>query len=392
MSFPDLSQVPLTDPPDGLDSNFIDPPSQVWQPRLAIYITFPIGILSVILRIYTRIHLGQRFGADDYFMIAAGLGAIGYTAVMLVTTQNDVLGRHAWDIPVAAVMTPSILEESFAIAVVNLFAHSCMKISLSFLYRRIFYPSTTSTFMIWGGIIFIATSYSALLVSWTYFTVPHVGDGGWVSPAFTERVGRTAPALAISISVVNSFTDFYLLGIPLAAVSMLEMSTRKKFAVSALFLTGLLICALSVAGVVARVRLYQANSVDSFWITMSAYAFSVTEVNIGLFCACIPVVFTTLRSAILRSRSILSSWRESLISSATGTVHTDSQRTAKSDGVPESSGELPIVEKGTLGTLISIIRGGRRPRTDAAMTAGMEMSRYSELRSVDVEYHKNMVK
>lgn len=126
------------------------------------------------------------------------------------------------------------------IAVINLFAHFSMKISLCLLYRRLFYPSKTNKYMVWSGIIFIAISYPALLIAWTYLSVPHAGDGGWMSTPFAERVTKTSSSLAVSISVVNSFTDFYLLAIPLTSVSALNMSTGRKVAISALFLTGLL--------------------------------------------------------------------------------------------------------------------------------------------------------
>lgn len=61
----DYTQIPAGDPPDNVDPNFIDPPSRAWQPRLAVYITLPIAVLSIFLRVYTRIHRAHRFQAED---------------------------------------------------------------------------------------------------------------------------------------------------------------------------------------------------------------------------------------------------------------------------------------------------------------------------------------
>lgn len=60
----DLSQIPLSQPPPGQTSNFVDPVSISWAGRLAIYLTLPIMVIAFVLRAYVRFNMRQ-IGMDD---------------------------------------------------------------------------------------------------------------------------------------------------------------------------------------------------------------------------------------------------------------------------------------------------------------------------------------
>lgn len=61
----DLSKTPLSPPPPGQQSNFMDPPSQAWRPRLAIYMTLPPTIIFVVVRVHARLSLKHGLQIDD---------------------------------------------------------------------------------------------------------------------------------------------------------------------------------------------------------------------------------------------------------------------------------------------------------------------------------------
>lgn len=61
----DPSKIPIADPPDGQVSNLVDGPSRAWIALLAVYITFPITVVFVLLRLYTRFYFRQVIGWDD---------------------------------------------------------------------------------------------------------------------------------------------------------------------------------------------------------------------------------------------------------------------------------------------------------------------------------------
>lgn len=60
----DLSTIPLSRPPPGQETNFINPPSLSWVGRLAIYLTLPLAVVAVTLRTYVRLRTRQ-VGPDD---------------------------------------------------------------------------------------------------------------------------------------------------------------------------------------------------------------------------------------------------------------------------------------------------------------------------------------
>jgi hypothetical protein len=60
----DLSLIPVSEPPPGQVSNFVDEESISWTVRLAIYLTLPIMAIADVLRAYVRLQKRQ-VGIDD---------------------------------------------------------------------------------------------------------------------------------------------------------------------------------------------------------------------------------------------------------------------------------------------------------------------------------------
>lgn len=143
--------------------------------------------------------------------------------------------------------------------------------------------------MIWVGVVLTGVSYAAFFAMWIYCSVPHIG-------------GKQTPQISIGLGAVGTFTDFYIISIPLLAISGLNMSRGRKIGVSALFATGLLYamslfsslyklmpavvlilicylfyraCGFSAASLASRFDNYRAtvvyNRPDPFWTSMSAY-------------------------------------------------------------------------------------------------------------------------
>jgi hypothetical protein len=60
-----LASIPALPPPPGVTSNFLNPAENRIGCRLAIYITLPMAIIAVVMRIYTRVRISGGVGADD---------------------------------------------------------------------------------------------------------------------------------------------------------------------------------------------------------------------------------------------------------------------------------------------------------------------------------------
>lgn len=154
--------------------------------------------------------------------------------------------------------------------------------------------------MIWTGIIFTTVAYAAFFTAWIVATVPHAGEKGWTSRELALRMGQQTPKIILGLGVLGTATDFYIIAIPLTAISTLHMSFARKIGVLALFATGFLYeffrdsavsccslvlipvfnlhraCGLSAAVLAARVDNYLKsivyNTPDPSWLSAPSYA------------------------------------------------------------------------------------------------------------------------
>ncbi|KAK5631974.1 hypothetical protein RRF57_007688 [Xylaria bambusicola] len=79
----DAWKTPARPPPPGVIPNFTNPPSLSWMGRVAVYITLPVMIVILALRVYTRTRIVKQFGIDDCMMLYT-TSSIGLLADLLL--------------------------------------------------------------------------------------------------------------------------------------------------------------------------------------------------------------------------------------------------------------------------------------------------------------------
>ncbi|KAH8586511.1 hypothetical protein B0O99DRAFT_528540 [Bisporella sp. PMI_857] len=235
-----LNTYPLLPPPPGITSNFAHPAQNRTGLRLAIYITLPIAIISVIMRLHTRAKVSGGIGADDL--------------------MSDLLGLHLWDIPIRRLNVPFLKS---VIASLGLYALGAIlvKVCLLSLYLRLFNINHNARVVIWGAIVFIALLYITTTSAMVKFYLPPKGD--WISLRSASTTNALNNITAVQ-GIAGAATDFYILFIPLFFISRLHLPLRRKIGVCAIFLSGLII----------------------------------VELNVGIICSCMPVVFVVLKSVL----------------------------------------------------------------------------------------------
>ncbi len=124
------------------------------------------------------------------------------------------------------------------VLVINL-AAIFVKLTLFYLYLRLFKPNRLTRYLVQGGIITVVLFYLAVNAAYVGLFVPRPGDGGLLSRASQARLLKHHD-VAIAQGVFSAVSDFYMLAIPLQLVWQLHMSTSKKIGVSAVFMTGLM--------------------------------------------------------------------------------------------------------------------------------------------------------
>lgn len=73
--------------------------------------------------------------------------------------------------------------------------------------------------MIWVGIVVTTVPYAAFFTAWIVVSVPHADDARWTDLAFVTRVGMQTPPVSVGLGALSTFIDFYIIAIPLRAIS-----------------------------------------------------------------------------------------------------------------------------------------------------------------------------
>lgn len=107
-----------------------------------------------------------------------------------------------------------------------------VKLCLFILYYRLFSPSTVMRYLIYFGVAFNFIFY----VIYTFFYI-------FFCPSTSKKAQTCSSDLklfGLITTAINVVDDFYILLIPLAAISQLQLPSRKKLGLLAIFFTGFL--------------------------------------------------------------------------------------------------------------------------------------------------------
>ncbi|GJP90381.1 hypothetical protein CBS63078_3261 [Aspergillus niger] len=375
-----LSEIPMSQPPPGQVTNFVDPVSISWAGRLSIWLTLPIMAVAFVLRIYVRLK-SRQMGIDDYFLVVGAVGAASFCGTLIPIFLKDVWGRHAWDIPVSSIV-PWFFK--FSVTAGCLYNISAMftKVSILAFYLRIFSPARSARALIWCGIIFIVLGYMTLTIAMLAWMVPHRGDGGWGSTANTERMNVASRQLDFTQGIFSVVSDFYVITIPTGIIYRLNMKTQKKIGVACIFLFGFVSLGCSIAGTVLRYHAMVFTVVDNRWLSVKFEALCVVELNIGVLCACVPVFFVVLRTWKQRTETGFAYLKQRLLTSP------GSKETVVLGERQQKPGVSLDIPTGTLSGLKTFFH--KLKPDQETVKSGIRVSHYFELQSVDIDYHAHI--
>lgn len=164
------------------------------------------------------------------------------------------------------------------------------KISILLLYTRIF-PKTVSsrTFRaaVHALIAACAAATAAFVLSIIFQCDPVPGaykawDGEYDATCFNTN------AQIIAMAGINILLDLTVFLLPLPSLLHLEISARKKFGVCLTFMTGLFVTIVSVIRLVKFIQHYDTS--NTTWDFVPIGTWSQFEVNVGIWCACMPAL------------------------------------------------------------------------------------------------------
>ncbi|KAI9848401.1 MAG: hypothetical protein M1837_000195 [Sclerophora amabilis] len=201
-------------PPPGFVQDFVDPESTGSRILTVNAIFLPLAVLFFIVRMYTRICLTRTPGIDDGLLVTALVFSMGQTTVTTMMIKNG-LGPHIWDVPVTT-FSPTFLK--------------CIP---------------------------LAAAWDMTIVR-----------GKCIN---TELLGIASAAL-------NVFLDLAIIVLPMPTVWKLQLPTRQKAALTAVFGVG--------AFIVRTVELVSVlKDPDVTRSYVNAYLWSIIEINASIICA-----------------------------------------------------------------------------------------------------------
>ena len=112
------------------------------------------------------------------------------------------------------------------------------KVALLLLYYRVFSLDRWTKIAIYFGITIIALFYIATGVTNFVLCTPWRHED-WTSTSFEKRCDRAEVQSDIQ-GIFGLVSDLYIFILPLPAVYRVRMSSQKKLAITAVFLTGLM--------------------------------------------------------------------------------------------------------------------------------------------------------
>ncbi|CAD6445428.1 d50c81d9-2706-463f-b1d0-bde9585233ce [Sclerotinia trifoliorum] len=314
---------------------------------LAAGIVLPlIALATISLRYMVRRSRKARFGVDDWLLIPALLALTGIGACIIIGVVKKAVGYPApppaSSSPEAALNDLSPVEAlseklDFAITILTIVAYCFIKLSIAFLYRRIFVVSGHSK-------IFSIVTWTliAIIISWSItFFLLFIFDCGihtsaqWGSEAELARYCPDGIKHEEALYISEFFTNVVLALAPIPSILRLQLTTAAKFQIIGIFLLAFSAFAASIVRLILAFEITQSvtfgQDFDINQTNSTIFYWNMVEAGIALIACCLPTLKPLMSgqgigSAIASIRSVISlPFNNSLTSQNSNTVSHNSK-------------------------------------------------------------------
>ncbi|KAK6957323.1 hypothetical protein Daesc_000106 [Daldinia eschscholtzii] len=370
-----LDRTPSRDPPPGQESNFTNPESRSHQLYILIAVLSPIIVLVGSLRIYSRLRITRSFGVDDWLCIVA-------------TDRRFFADRVATDLMNGNTQfSGSQVVGSLADSVLIRITNTTIKVAFLTFYLRLFSPVTYVRYMVLAGMALVITFCVVFVIVDLVACAPWPSEhGDWIAPSLIDRCTRISVPLITAAAYFTVITDFYVLLIPLHQIPTLGLSPRRKVGVSIIFLTGLLATGAALTNLIIRQDKKIFDRSDFTWTIVPVYMTSLVEINIGLICLSLPVIFVLFLGRFTNISRSVRSWirqRQSPHQSSNESVLNFTPSDSEAPRIQSTPSDTSL--SGLRKLIHNVYRSGAR-----SSARGTNVTTYDELISVDLNYHAHL--
>ncbi|KAI9677627.1 MAG: hypothetical protein M1817_006582 [Caeruleum heppii] len=272
-----------------------------------------VAPLFVAVRFWTRLSMAKGLGADDWTILTSMILSFSVSVLMLVACLFG-FGRHARDIaPPDMVMTLRLFWFAQIFYKLNI---NLTKISILLLYLRIFIQKNYRR-ACWVLIVIIGLFGLSSAVASVFQCTP-------IRRAYMRSVQGKCINLTASWYANAAFSitmDLTLLILPMPVVWALRMPKRNKQGLMLVFALGGFVLVTSVLRMTTLDT--SSKSPDPTWAITSSL-WTVIEANVGIICACLPVLSRPLARVFPKVFSASTSNTHSSSLSGTGKSHPSS--------------------------------------------------------------------
>ncbi|TID16877.1 integral membrane protein [Venturia nashicola] len=232
-----LTMIP---PPDGYEVDFANP-----QRRLVIetYILFALenvlALIFLVQRLYTKVRLMKKFQIDDVFIIVAWALSVGTQACLVAGFVTGSIGVHAWEI--------SLEQYGF--------------------YSR---------WAVWITIFVCTGVYTGIFFSVLFACKPFAAS--WDPTLLPTAICVNRGAIYIATAVMGVVTDVVLFAIPIPTIWGLQMPTKQKIGLTAMFAVGSITMITSIVRLIVLIP--SLTETDQTWVIAEGSLWIIVEANI----------------------------------------------------------------------------------------------------------------
>ncbi|KIX94694.1 uncharacterized protein Z520_09740 [Fonsecaea multimorphosa CBS 102226] len=274
--------------------NFDDPPKR-GAPALFI-VMCAVTATVVMLRLWSRYSITKSPGMDDALLVAGFLLSIGQTVAEYKALTTCGWNMHLWDVPLDRL--EYVRLSAWLIELFFLLGNACVKISILLVYRKLSSRSHSIWFirLTWAAIIFTIVYTFGLVLELLVICRPLSSYWQSYNPEFTGKYTCGNEQVPIVFSAAASaFSDIYASVLPMLWVRNLNLTSKQRFSLYALFSAGLLTAGIGIARMTYFVKVttnYQLgpDTHDVTWYGWPTFALTDIEAHLAIICASAPAL------------------------------------------------------------------------------------------------------
>jgi len=243
-----------------------------------------LATIAVAARCLARLNTKDiRVALDDGFVILSWLGFMGTCVANIILAQKRMVAPYTLTSPSPsqAVIGASAIS---SVGITYPVAVTGAKLSLLFLFRRVFGMRETWFRWAWWGVMALILAWFIVAVTWGSLGIAKV-------LALSVELDYAIPTVA----TMNTISDIFILTLPMGMTYKLHLSLQQRASVMLVFLLG---SGGTIVSLVRCIRNFRSKEQDwdgryqLFCETMLGTA----EAGVILICACLPVMRPLFRS------------------------------------------------------------------------------------------------